>query len=420
MFRVFLLLMTAAVVLLLVGPGHLVDQIGPNGHLVSGGDQSSTTSFMDRPAIRVLSAPTELPLHQAGTVEVQAEAPAKPGVTVILRTAGTAGLGYNKVSQAVLDDDLRATLPVSARDYAGAYKYWAVIPASGTYQSGQSATFTITIAAPAPPVAKPDLSCAGKTPQKADGSDWTCTFDDEFDGDALDRSYWVPQTGGSTTGTGARYACAADLPDTIAVQHGKLDLSLVALPEARKCTRMKSSKYAFGQVMHYGTFSQTYGKWEIRAKFPDIRDPGVQQSFWLWPKKNTYGSWPASGEIDFAEHYSYQPDLDRPYLHYLPGTTTKGSNDNVTHANCAINPGEFNTYGVEWKPKQITVLVNDRVCFTDDYSSAAAAAHGDTSPFDQPFYLSMNQAMGTTGNLYDPDVIPAKVTTQIDYVRIWK
>ncbi len=418
MFRAFLVLATVSVVLLLtIGPGDLLGHHG--GSLVSSNGHKKSQAVTDRPAITVTSAPTSLRLNESGTVEVQATAPAAPGDTIFLDTAGTYGLGYYQVSQAVLDDTLHATLPVSGRSYSGSFKYWARIAATGTYQEGVSPTFVIAFARQAaPPPVNP--TCGGETPKKADGTDWTCTYDDEFDGTSLDRRYWVPQTGGSTTGSGSTYACAVDSPDTISVAGGYLNLSLVQLPASRRCTRYKSSQYAFGQVMHYETFSQTYGKYEIRAKVPDLGVPGVQESFWLWPKTNTYGGWPASGEIDFAEMYSSRSGLDRPYIHYLPGATTAGTNDNVTHNNCPINPGEFNTYGVEWSPGQITVTLNGEVCFTDNYSSAAANAQGQYSPFDQPFYLSLNQAMGTAGNAYDPSVVPDKVTTLIDYVRIWK
>lgn len=420
MFRVFLVLATVPIALLVLGGSHgLLGNGRPDGRLVSN-DPGAILSTLSRPVVRVLSAPRKLALYEEGMVTVQAEAPAAPGDTVVLETAGTLNLGYNKVSKAVLDKFLRARLPVSGRKFAGSYNYFAKVPASATYQEGSSATFAIDIV---PAGAPQGPACGGSAPTKADGTLWQCTFDDEFDGDSLDRKYWVPQvteTSGFTTGTRSRYACGMDTPDTISVGGGNLELSLVELPAVRDCGKRKSSKYAFGQVMHYQTFSQTYGKYEVRAKIPDVRVPGVQQSFWLWPKKNTYGPWPASGEIDFAELYSSTPGLDRPYLHYLPGETAKGTNQNVTTARCPIEVGEFNTYGVEWKPKQITVLLNGEVCFTDDYSSVAAAAHGENSPFDQPFYLSMNQAMGAFGNEYDPAVVPDRVTTQVDYVRIWK
>lgn len=413
MFRVFLLLATAATVLVITGvPAGLFRAEHAGGRLV--------TSFTDSPTVTVTSAPTTLDIGQPGSIEVRAGAPAAPGDTIILDTAGALGLGYNQVSQGVLDANLQASLTVAGRDYAGTYNYWARVPATGRYQEGKSATFAIVIAHPAPPAPPADLSCGGATPHKADGTAWQCTFDDEFDAGSLDRRFWVPLTGGTTTGTTSTYACAVDSPDTINVAGGYLALSLVQLPAARQCSWNQSSPYAYGQVMHYGTFSQTYGKYEIRAKVPDLSVPGAQESFWLWPRDNSYGGWPASGEIDFAELYSALPTLDRPYLHYLPGTTAGGTNQNVTTADCAINVGQFNTYGVEWKPQQITVLLNGQICFTDDYSSIAAALQGKTSPFDKPFYLAMNQAMGTVGNSYDPTVVPRKVTTQIDYVRIWK
>ncbi|MFL6061486.1 MAG: family 16 glycosylhydrolase [Marmoricola sp.] len=419
MFRVFLMVVTAAVALAIVDWHYGGLDIGLPRQLTGGSSGSDSTSVLDKPAIQVLSAPDQLMIHEDGTVTIQASAPAAPGDPVVLQTAGTYGMGYNKVSQATLDENLEATLPVTNRDYVGSFRYWAMIPATGTYQQGKSTPFTIAFARPTPPSGRPDVSCGGSRTVEDHGSTWTCSYDDEFDGQVLDRRYWVPQTGGSKTGSGTTYACALDSPDTVQVAGGNLELSLVELPEVRKCTRTRSSRYAFGQVMHYGTFSQTYGKYEIRAKVPDIDVAGAQQSFWLWPVRNTYGAWPASGEIDFAELYSSTPGLDRPYLHYLPGTTTAGTNDNVTTARCPIRRGEFNTYGVEWKPGRITVLLNDEVCFVDDYSSAASF-QGQDAPFDQPFYLSLNQAMGTLNNSYAPGTMPEKVTTEVDYVRVWK
>lgn len=414
MFRVMLLLATAAVAAALVAGTQLGLVDLPGKELVG------SHPVLSRPQITVTTRPGELALRERGTVTVQAGAPALPGNRIELDTAGPHGLGFNKVSSAVLDENLQATLTVTGRDFLGSYKYWARMPATGTYQEGKSASFVIDIVASAAPVAP---TCGGQAPLKADGSTWTCTFDDEFDGSTLDRRYWVPQvtrTSGFTTGTRQRYACAEDTPETIAVTGGNLELSLVELPATVRCGHGKRSKFAFGQVMHFQTFSQTYGKYEVRAKIPGLQVPGSQQSFWLWPKKNSYGAWPASGEIDFAELYSYTAGVNRPYLHYLPGETARGTNKNVTHARCPIDLDAFNTYGVEWAPGRITVLVNGEVCFTDDYSSVARAGQGKYSPFDKPFYLAMNQAMGDIGNEYDPAVVPDRLTTQVDYVRIWK
>ena len=35
--------------------------------------------------------------------------------------------------------------------------------------------------------------------------------------------------------------------------------------------------------MTYQRFSQTYGFFEVRAKFPNVTVPGLQSTLWLWP-----------------------------------------------------------------------------------------------------------------------------------------
>jgi len=421
MFRVFLLLVTASVALYISGgPSALLEAGDAGKNLVSSTARTTATGVLNRPAIRVLSAPTELELGQPGTVEVQAEPPATPGTAIYLRTAGSYGLGYYRVSGAVLDQDLRATLTVPGRKYLGTFTYWANIPATATYLEGNSASWAIRIVPVAPP---PAPTCGGDSPVKANGTAWVCTYADEFEGSTLDRRFWYPQvtaTSGFTTGTSSKYACAEDNADTIAVRDGNLELSLVERPAVRDCGKGKASRYEFGQVMHWQTFSQTYGKYEVRAKVPDFAGPGIQEAFWLWPKTNTYGSWPQSGEIDFAELYSRYADIVKPYIHYLPGQTQPGTNKNIVTARCPINVGEFNTYGLEWIPGQLKILVNGQVCFINDYSSAVAFLHGKYSPFDKPFFLALTQAMGDVGNEYDPAVVPDKVTTLVDYVHIWK
>lgn len=377
------------------------------------------TGTLTSPEISVHAFPAELVLREDGVVKVKAAPPAAAGETIHLNTAGTYNAGYNRVSSAVLGKDLTATLRVPGREYLGTFGYWATLPATGTYAESSSGRFDIAIVSPP---AQRAPACGGAAPKKADGSAWVCTYSDEFEGPELDRRYWVPQrteNSGFTTGTRTMYACALDSPATIDVRNGTLALSLVDLGAERDCGRNKSSRYAYGQVMHHQTYAQTYGKYEVRAKIPDLQVPGSQQSFWLWPETDSYGPWPASGELDFAEMYSSNPGILKPFMHYLPGATERGSTKNVRTAQCPIKVGEYNTYGMVWEPGRVTILLNNQVCMINDYSSIV---HGESSaaPFDHPFFLALNQAMGTLGNVYDPDLVPHRQTTLVDYVRIWR
>lgn len=41
------------------------------------------------------------------------------------------------------------------------------------------------------------------------------------------------------------------------------------------------------------------------------------------------------------------------------------------------------------------------------------------APFDNPFFLSLTQAFGTTGNEFDVASRPREAGTRVDWVRVW-
>lgn len=266
----------------------------------------------------------------------------------------------------------------------------------------------------ATPVAadEPAPDCGPAQPLKADGTPWECSFADDFSGDRLDRTKWVPQT---TAASGFSYGdCFVDDPDNVAVGDGVLRLTTRKEGGAVQCapgTRSAfSTRYTSGMVMTWNLFSQAFGRWEIRAAFPGSRSPGVHSALWLWPQENSYGPWPLSGEIDLAEWYSRYPDLVIPYLH--SGFSLLDPND--TRTNCVVDDvSRFHTYTLEWTTKAITISYDGTVCLR------RPTPLWGTRPFDRPFVLALTQALGSTGNAVNADtVFPA--TTTVDYVRVWK
>ena len=267
----------------------------------------------------------------------------------------------------------------------------------------------------------------GTAPLKADGTRWRCTFDDEFDtrtGDssALDLTRWRPEvstqnnfyTGDLETGV----VCYTNDPDTIGVSGGALHLSVVPTGRPLPCGT-HDGDYRGGMVHSFDRFSQTYGRFEVRARLPQTRQTGLQETLWLYPDKLTYGAWPGSGEIDFAEFYSQYPDLVVPYLHYAydPGTTDPATGTNVATDYCAIDPTAWNTYTVVWEPGTITISRNGRTCLVDHYRSLASPPA--TAPFDQPFHLLLSQAVGYGSNAPTGQT-PFPATMDVDYVRAWR
>lgn len=389
-----------------------------------GADEPNRTN----PAIAV-SAPATIPRTDLARIAVTVSRVNAADEIVFLEQRD--GETWTALSSATLDADSKAELSV-AQDQTGTYSYRVRIAETTRHDEASSSVFTIEvkpdpIPEPPKPPEPPPVECGGVVPTKADGSPWVCTYDDEFEGSSLDRRYWRPQVSATSnffTGTPTQPACFLDSPQTIDVRDGELVLSAKVLDEPITCGA-KSSAQVSGMVSHHGTFSQAYGKYEVKAKVPDWSGKGLQQTFWLWPDDQfKYGiQHPSSGEIDFAEFYSNYSKLVIPVMHYLlyPQTISYATSTNIyTWHYCEIRVGEYNTYGLEWSPGLMKIFVNGTTCITNNYIAANAPPTNPYAPFDQPFFLALTQAFGTTGNEFDPATGPRDSSIKIDYVRVWK
>ena len=273
---------------------------------------------------------------------------------------------------------------------------------------------TAHAARPVSPPATSSSAC-GATVLKADGTAWTCTFDDEFSGTSLDTTKWIPQTNFSS-GTTAAHACYTASPNNISEAGGSLNLTVRRESAPVACANTSlgaTSYYTAGSVMTYHLFSQQYGRFEARIKTTATTAPGLQESFWLWPddRYDTSGTyWPAAGEIDVAETYSQYYSLAIPYLHYtsydnggpIPGTNTAW--------NCAASRGVYNTYTLTWSATRIQIDVNGKTCLVN--------TSGDPA-FQKRYLVALSALLGTGSNALT-SATPLPATTSIDYVRVWK
>lgn len=266
---------------------------------------------------------------------------------------------------------------------------------------------------PTPPPPTSTSDDCGASVLKADGGTWSCTFADDFDGTALDRTNWVPQTN-FAMGSPQAHTCYADDPANVAVADGALNLTLRRVPKAVTCDfggLTGSTHYVSGGVSSYRLFSQQYGRFEARIKNTATTEPGLQEAFWLWPD-DRYPSnavWPAAGEIDIAETYSAYPYHAIPYLHYSADVYGPWPGVN-TAWDCIAYRGVWNTYTLEWGPDEIRILVNGKHCLTN--------TSGDPA-FMKPYIMALTQGMGAAGNEYDGRA-PVPATMSVDYVKVWK
>ncbi|MFL6061368.1 MAG: family 16 glycosylhydrolase [Marmoricola sp.] len=252
--------------------------------------------------------------------------------------------------------------------------------------------------------------CGTATVLKDDGTPWVCTFGDEFTGSKLDPTKWFVQTT-ANSGYNAGNACYTDSTQNVTQSFGTL--KLVARKTSRPTTCASpsgsfSTNYSAGTVSTFNRFAQTGGRFEIRAKFPTSRLPGLQSALWMYPAV-TDNVWPANGEIDIAEWYSQYYDRVIPYLHYA----TSYLDPNATNVNCTIsNVGSWHTYTLEWTPTVIRFLYDDKLCMQN---SAIAGNY----PYTKPYMIVLSQMLGVGSNApTSRTALPA--TTTVDYVHVWK
>lgn len=172
-----------------------------------------------------------------------------------------------------------------------------------------------------------------------------------------------------------------------------------------------------------------YGRVEVSAKLP-VGD-WLWPAIWMLPVNNTYGLWPASGEIDIMEsrgnNHTYAQggnNVISSALHWGPDpandawwrTNVKRSALHTTFA------AQEHTFGLEWSQKYIFTWINSnllQVLYTnfneplwkrgsfsvtdsnvttlvDDWSETGR----DQTPFDQEFYLILNVAVGGTNGWF--------------------
>ena len=268
--------------------------------------------------------------------------------------------------------------------------------------------------APAPTkTTKPPVTLyddCGARPLKADGSAWACTFRDDFEGTALDRTKWVPNTA-FVTWSGTTHACYRDDPANVNVASGVLSLTMLKLDAPANCgVAVAPTQYMSGSVSTYHLFSQQYGRFEARMKTTATSATGLHEAFWLWPDdRYSTINWPDSGEIDVAETFSAHPTTSGSYLHYESDQSSLLLASNAS--NCAAARGVWNTFAVEWGPSRIETFVNGTRCLVNTSADPA---------FQKRYIINLTQGMG--GGTWNPliDATPIPATLQFDYVRVWQ
>jgi len=229
--------------------------------------------------------------------------------------------------------------------------------------------------------------------------DYSLVWEDNFNGNSLDTSCWnyVIANPGMVNNELQRYTGSQNVEIT------KGNLLLIAKKE--------NNEYTSARINTKGKRIFTYGMVEIKAIIPN--GTGTWPALWMLGQNVGEVGWPACGELDIMEHVGKHPGFIHSTIH-----NTSGYGNNPYSGILEIqNPfSEFHIYGMEWTKEFIDFFIDGKLV----YHYQPEVKTPDTWPFDKPFFLIFNIAIGGNwgGPVVDDQLFPAVMT--VDWVKVYQ
>ena len=249
------------------------------------------------------------------------------------------------------------------------------------------------------------------------GGERKLVWREEFNAPRLD-----PQTWFLEEGDGSQYGIPGwgnrelqwYLPQGARTENGHLVLT------ARR-QRHGDFRFTSARINTRDRFAFRYGRVEARIRLPGGR--GIWPAFWLMPQDSAYGTWPASGEIDILEarNLGFSGAMGGDYvvsgaLHF--GGAAPNHVSKTAEYRVPSDPTKtFHNYAVEWGPDEIRWYVDDVRYAAQDAWHSESATH--PAPFDRPFYVILNVAVGGWFPGPPAPTTQFPVTMLVDYVRVY-
>lgn len=176
-------------------------------------------------------------------------------------------------------------------------------------------------------------------------------------------------------------------------------------------------EYKVGGIETLGKVDFKYGRVEVCAKFTKSAQGGWP-AIWMMPSAPIYpGGWPDCGEIDIMEklnheiiiHHTIHSHYKNTLNMYLP----------VPSMIAFYKQNEYNVYAVDWTPDALVFSVNgvNKLTYPNKYLSDENVKH--QWPFQAPFYIILNQALGGPGT-WPGDINDSELPAimEIDWVKV--
>ncbi|MFH0729956.1 MAG: glycoside hydrolase family 16 protein [Pseudomonadota bacterium] len=246
-------------------------------------------------------------------------------------------------------------------------------------------------------------------------------WSDEFEGPKgapPDPTKWGRESGGEGWGN-RELQYYTDQPENAALD-GNSCLAITARaitdadPVNRKCW-YGPCRFTSARLLTRGRFSFTYGGVEARIKIPFGQ--GIWPAFWMLGENIGEVGWPACGEIDIMENIGRESGIVHGTVHGPGYSGANGIGGFHALPEGRAMKDEFHIVAIEWQPMVIRWYMDNHLYFE---VMQAQLPRETLWPFDHPFFLLLNMAVGGEwpGSPDDTTLFPQVML--IDFVRIYQ
>ena len=226
---------------------------------------------------------------------------------------------------------------------------------------------------------------------------------EEFDGIALDETYWNFELG-----DGCPQLCGwgNEEGQVYTKTNHRVDKGYLTIRASLNDSVYTSTRINTKQKLEF-----QYGWIEARIKLP--AGQGLWPAFWMLGSNIEEVKWPNCGEIDIMEYVGKKPGVVFSTLHTADSF---GNSKNTMKLHRDGIEDDFHIYAAHWTEDQISFYVDGEKF----YQFAPKEKTQAIWPFDKPFYIILNLAIGGSfgGPEVDDSIFPQEFV--IDYIRVYE
>lgn len=244
---------------------------------------------------------------------------------------------------------------------------------------------------------------------------WIQTWADEFDrpdGSAPDPGKWAFDLGGSGWGN-QELQTYTNRPANVRIQDGCLIIE--ARRENRRGPDRILRRYTSARLKTERRFAFRYGKVEARMLLPAGK--GIWPAFWMLGESAPDRIWPATGEIDVMESIGSDTTVVHGSAHGPMGSKVFSLTAPYRLPPNQSFADDFHLFALEWEPDALRFYVDGKLYQT---RTRADVPPGGSWPFNHPFYLLLNVAVGGTWPGPPDATTSFPQRMRVDFIRVYR